>query len=97
MRGVRYKAYKELKEKEEEEEDEDEVGKNRERNTATRENECLLAEKDRVAVMWMTSSLPFLAHPAKNRQDYTAILDVGKYPVPKESLQSGEGWHWAEK
>lgn len=38
-----------------------------------------------------SSLSPFLALPAKSRRDYAAILDVGKYPVPKESLQSGEG------
>lgn len=38
-----------------------------------------------------SSSSPFLALPAKSRRNYAAILDVGKYPVPKESLQSSEG------
>lgn len=95
VRGVRHKAHKELKgeKDDDDEEEEEERGRSwqesREDRGDKRESKCLLAEKDRCADD--SSSSPFLALPTKSRRDYAAILDVGKYPVPKESLQSGEG------
>lgn len=61
-----------------------------------------------VSVYWRKGTAPLLLtprrrhcrrpSPQKARQDYAAILDVGKYPAPKEKLQSSEGSPaWAEK
>lgn len=73
---------------------EDEDGKNREKSAATEE---------RASVYWRKGTAPLLLtrrrrrhhcrrpSPQKARQDYAAILDVGKYPAPKEKLQSSEG------
>lgn len=58
-----------------------------------RKGECLLAERNRAAPTNSSSSasLSSVLSAKSGRQDYAAILDVGKYPAPKEKLQSSEG------
>lgn len=62
-------------------------------------SECLPAKRDRaLCSRYADDSSPSSVLLAKSRWDYAAILDVGKYPVPKERLRSSEGIQaWAEK
>ncbi|KAM0730107.1 hypothetical protein ACS0PU_003984 [Formica fusca] len=94
---MQYKAHKGFKE--EEKEEEEEVVK---RMKAVRTAKG--ARGKRASVYWRKGTAPLLLtrrrrrrhhcrrpSPRKARQDYAAILNVGKYPAPKENLQSSEG------
>ncbi|CAL1675540.1 unnamed protein product [Lasius platythorax] len=63
----------------------------RAREQREREGECVYWRKGTRLLLTPRRRQRCRPSPRKARQDYAAILDVGKYPAPKEKLQSSEG------